>query len=280
MDRHFPIRLRTFLVPLFGAALYFAVQLIVATGFVLIYHSTDVNPYIGSISVAVGIIMIPCLFLWLYFSKGLEKKEMFRQKISVTTGVSGTVIALGMLGVAGIYFYLLVRLSDSIPAIKDSLSEYMDMVSDEDITLVREKVLFGVAVSLIYPVIEEVLFRGIIMQEFLCTMGKVPAIILSGLIFGLMHGQPIQIGYAFICGMILSSVYYFSQSIYVSILTHAVFNFFGTVAVDLLADSEEAVIALEYIEYTFIFFAVAAMMYLVYRWKNAQNREETKCGTS
>lgn len=280
MDRHFPIRLRTFLVPLFGAALYFAVQLIVATGFVLIYHSTDVNPYIGSISVAVRIIMIPCLFLWLYFSKGLEKKEMFRQKISVTTGVSGTVIALGMLGVAGIYFYLLVRLSDSIPAIKDSLSEYMDMVSDEDITLVREKVLFGVAVSLIYPVIEEVLFRGIIMQEFLCTMGKVPAIILSGLIFGLMHGQPIQIGYAFICGMILSSVYYFSQSIYVSILTHAVFNFFGTVAVDLLADSEEAVIALEYIEYTFIFFAVAAMMYLVYRWKNAQNREETKCGTS
>lgn len=280
MDKQFPVRLRTFLVPLFGAALYFAVQIIVGTGFVIFYQSTDIEPYFGSISVAIGIIMLPCLLLWLYFSKGLEKKEMFHQKISAATGISGAVIAMGMLGISGIYFYLLIRLSENIPVIEDSLLEYKKMVSDADITLASEKILYGVAVSLLLPVVEELLFRGIIMQEFLCTMGKVPAIILSGLIFGLMHGQPIQIGYAFICGMIISSVYYFSQSIYVSILTHVVFNFFGTSVIALIENSEQAMITLEYVEYTFIFFAVAAMMYLVYRWKNAQIREETKCGTS
>lgn len=280
MDKRFPIRVRTFLVPLFGAALYLLVQLIVMFVFMLISRSADVNRHTGSISFAVAIVMLPCLILWLYLSKRLENKEILHRKLSVLTGISGAIIAIGMLGIVSIYFNLLVNLSKYFPVIEKSIIQYSEMVSDTEITLTYEKILYGIAVALLFPVIEELLFRGIIMQEFLSTMGRIPSIILSGLIFGLMHGQPIQIGYAFICGMIISSVYFYSRSIYISILTHTVFNFFGTNVTGLIEGNEQAKIALEYVEYAFIFLAVAAMMYLGFTWKKTQIREESACGTS
>lgn len=280
MGKRFPVRIRTFLVPLFGAALYFLVQLIVTFIFVLSVGSDDIYGYTGSIMIIVAIVMLPCLIVWLVLSKRLEKKEILRQKLSTTTGISGVIIAIGMLGIVNIYFAIIVNLSSYIPGIRESLFEYSEMVSDAAITLLSEKILYGFAVALLIPVVEELLFRGIIMQEFISTMGKIPAIILSGLVFGLMHGQPIQIGYAFICGMIISTVYYYSRSIYLAILTHVIFNFFGTTATGLIGNNEQAAIILEYIEYAFIFLAVAAMMYLGFTWKKTQIREETSCGTS
>lgn len=280
MDKHFPVRLRTFLVPLFGAALYLAVQLIVGIGFTLYLHSDDISGYSGSMAVAVAIIMLPCLVSWLNLSRKHENKDMLHEKISAKTAISGAIIAIGMLGVANLYFNLLINLSAYFPIIKTSMINYSEMVSDVDITLTHEKILYGIAVVLIFPVIEELLFRGIIMQEFLSTMGKMPAIILSGLIFGLMHFQPVQIGYAFICGMIISSVYFYTRSIYVAILTHMIFNFFGTTVIGFIEGNSQAAIALQYVEYAFILFAVAAMMYLGFRWKKTQIREGTSCGTS
>jgi len=280
LGKKFPIRIRTFVVPLFGVALYLLVQLMVMTAFVLFLPSENIYAHTGSISFTVAIIMLPCLIMWLFFSKRIEKKELLHQKISASAGISGVIIAIGMLGIVSLYFNLLVNLSEHFPVIEKSIIQYSEMVSDENITLGYEKILYGIAVALLYPVIEELLFRGIIMQEFLSTMGRIPAIILSGLIFGLMHGQPIQIGYAFICGMIISSVYFYSRSIYISILTHAVFNLFGTTVTGFIEGDEQAIIALEYIEYAFIFFAVAAMMYLGFTWKKTQIREESECGTS
>lgn len=280
MAKRFPIRLRTFLVPLFGAALYLAMQFIVVSAFMLITRSTDIDRYTGSITFTVAAIMLPCVILWLFLSIKYEKKELLRQRISVPRSVSAAVIAIGMLGITSVYFSVLIYLSDYFPAIRDSITQYSKMVSDVEITLAGEKILYGIAVALLYPIIEEILFRGIIMQEFLSTMGRIPAIILSGLIFGLMHGQPVQIGYAFICGMIISAVYVYSQSIYLSILTHAVFNFFGTTVTGLIEGKEQVIIALQYIEYAFIFFAFAAMMYLRFTCKKNQIREDSSCGTS
>ena len=267
-------------MPLFGVALYIFVQFIVVLVFMLVTRSSDLNGHSGSISFAVAIAMLPCLIMWLFFSKKIEKKEMLHQKCSAKTGISGVTIAIGMLGIVSIYFNLLVNLSTYFPIIEESIIQYSEMVSDVEITFTYEKILYGIAVALLFPVIEELLFRGIIMQEFLSTMGRTPAIILSGLIFGLMHGQPIQIGYAFICGMILSAVYFYSQSIYIAILTHAVFNFIGTNVAGFIEGHEQAINTLGYIEYAFIFFAVAAMMYLGLTWKKTQIREESSCGTS
>ena len=54
------------------------------------------------------------------------------------------------------------------------------------------------------------------------------AIVCSALYFGLMHGQIIQIGYAFVAGIMLGIIYYSTKNLVMSIIAHAVFNIFGS----------------------------------------------------
>lgn len=52
------------------------------------------------------------------------------------------------------------------------------------------------------PVAEEILFRGLILRK-LQPYGKRFAIVLSALLFGIFHGNPVQIPYAFLVGLVL-----------------------------------------------------------------------------
>ena len=54
------------------------------------------------------------------------------------------------------------------------------------------------------------------------------AAVISSLIFGILHGVSVHIGYAFICGIVLSLVYYYTGSIWVSYIVHALFNLIGS----------------------------------------------------
>lgn len=74
------------------------------------------------------------------------------------------------------------------------------------------------------PVLEEVLFRGIILKGFLKNYSPVKAIVVSGLLFGIFHLNPWQaIGASFV-GVILGWVYYKTKSIIPCIIIHFVNN--------------------------------------------------------
>lgn len=77
------------------------------------------------------------------------------------------------------------------------------------------------------PVAEEILFRGIILSRLGEAMPVAPAVLLSSLIFGLMHGQILWIAYAAFLGIILALVAVRTQSILATILLHIAFNIAG-----------------------------------------------------
>lgn len=82
--------------------------------------------------------------------------------------------------------------------------------------------LFGT--SLVTPVLEEILYRGII-YERLKRYGKTEmAILLSGLIFGAMHFNLVQFLYAGLIGMFLAVVYETEGTLLAPILAHAAAN--------------------------------------------------------
>ena len=74
------------------------------------------------------------------------------------------------------------------------------------------------------PILEEVLFRGVIFESCRERLGKGGAVLLSALLFGLIHGIPVQIVNAFVVGLILGYIYLRTRSLMSVIVLHAINN--------------------------------------------------------
>ena len=81
-----------------------------------------------------------------------------------------------------------------------------------------------ISIVILAPVIEEMFFREGIQGHLQRTWKPVWAIIVSSLIFGLVHGNPVQIPFAFVTGLALGWVYYCTGSLWPSILMHFINN--------------------------------------------------------
>ena len=80
------------------------------------------------------------------------------------------------------------------------------------------------AVAIIGPVLEEMLFRGAITKELLKQYEPLKAILISGLIFGIFHLNPAQIFPAMLIGFVLAWLYWRTGSLIPGILIHIVNN--------------------------------------------------------
>ena len=85
-----------------------------------------------------------------------------------------------------------------------------------------------VAFVVLAPVFEELVFRKVLVDRVL-PYGEWPAILFSGLTFGLFHGNLTQLFYATMLGMILAYVYIRTGNILYTIGIHACINFLGGV---------------------------------------------------
>ena len=85
-----------------------------------------------------------------------------------------------------------------------------------------------VAFVVLAPVFEELVFRKVLVDRVL-PYGEWPAILFSGLTFGLFHGNLTQFFYAFLLGMILAFIYVRTGNILHTIGIHACINFLGGV---------------------------------------------------
>ena len=83
------------------------------------------------------------------------------------------------------------------------------------------------------PLIEELLFRKMFLDKT-AYLGEQSAILVSGLLFGLMHGNLYQFFYAAGIGWLLAWIYVRSGSIGICILYHMLINFCGSLLPQIL----------------------------------------------
>jgi membrane protease YdiL (CAAX protease family) len=83
-----------------------------------------------------------------------------------------------------------------------------------------------ITACIIAPFVEEMLFRGIFLRSFLVNYSAPTAILLSALLFGLFHLNIYQFTVAFLLGMFFGWLYYRTQSLWPSIMAHAIYNTF------------------------------------------------------
>ena len=79
-------------------------------------------------------------------------------------------------------------------------------------------------VVIIAPIIEELIFRGIIMHGFMRNYPKIIAIFISALFFALFHLNPWQFPATFLLGLLLGWTMVITRNIFVCIIGHSINN--------------------------------------------------------
>ncbi|MBO4636020.1 MAG: CPBP family intramembrane metalloprotease [Clostridiales bacterium] len=214
-------------------ALLFFAGLQLASGLMLAYLGVDLYENDGAFTVTYCVIIITFGFivsklLTLFGSKNIieTRKQQWEPLCSV-------LMAFGLLGLVTLFMVLVGYLAEAgVGNTQEELERYNESVDryagvEVSVIPIADHILGLIGSAFLVPLAEEITFRGFIMGFFKKTVKPVWAILLSSLIFGVVHGTIIQIIYAFVCGVVLACVYQMTGSIWNSYLMHMVFNLFG-----------------------------------------------------
>ena len=143
--------------------------------------------------------------------------------------VSGKTIGLSIpLIVAGMLFINLCSEFLGLP----------DLMQDTFLGMSRN--VFGIiSITIMAPLVEELLFRGAI-QGYMLRKGMKPlhAILIASAIFGIVHMNPIQIPFAFAIGLIFGWLYYRTGSVVPGIVGHFINNSIACIQMATLTEEE------------------------------------------
>tara|TARA_B100000029_G_scaffold373746_1_gene368006 strand:- start:205 stop:975 length:771 start_codon:yes stop_codon:yes gene_type:complete len=109
-------------------------------------------------------------------------------------------------------------------------AEQQEVIGMLDDSSDSSKLLLAFSVSILTPIAEELLFRGFIMGMLLRRYSETTSIVLSSLIFAVLH-EPIAMVLAFGGGLLYGWVRVKTGSIIPGIIGHAIWNGFVTILV-------------------------------------------------
>lgn len=106
-------------------------------------------------------------------------------------------------------------------------TNYLDWLGSAELfsiteeTTVLQYLLIFFLISLLGPLVEEIIFRGVMVERLGAKYGYMKGVVISSVIFGMLHVDFVG---AFIFGVVLSVVYLKSRSLLIPFLIHAVNN--------------------------------------------------------
>jgi len=118
-----------------------------------------------------------------------------------------------------------------------SLIPMPDIIKESFLELLLQvKSIYGfITIAVAAPILEEILFRGIILNGLLKRYSPQKAILVSAFLFGIVHLNPWQFFGAFLIGIFMGYVYYHTKNIGYCILIHFSGNFTAALSVFFLS---------------------------------------------
>lgn len=175
---------------------------------------------------------ITIFLLWIFF---LCRKK----KLLTETGIKAfpvkyvPIIAILGIGMVAVITFVMGMLPEEM---LEAYAEESQVLTGSTLTVVLSNMIIA-------PIVEEMIFRGLILSRLKRAVPIVWAVLISSLIFGLAHGQIVWMVYAFVLGLVLSIVAIQTESVAAAIVLHMVFNISGTVIPMLCEDCSIAVMA-------------------------------------
>jgi len=137
--------------------------------------------------------------------------------------IGGKIAAASL--ICGVSLYLWVTVMMSLLPIPQGI---MDDYAVQSEAIAQTGVLPIIAVGIIAPVVEEVVFRGLVMKHLSIVLPGYGAIAIQAVLFAVGHGTNVLwISYALVCGLILGYVAWLTGSIRSTVIIHTAFNLVG-----------------------------------------------------
>ncbi|MFA9399359.1 MAG: lysostaphin resistance A-like protein [Clostridiaceae bacterium] len=192
----------------------------------------------GVIFPATFIAAVVCFFIYMLMLRNKEENLIKRckfKKISFKNGIYIFFITtfLGFFSLSLIYY---------IERFFPSYSE-----TSETIAGAYNSIFSVIIIIALIPIFEEILFRGLIFNELRHSLNITLSIILQAAIFGIFHGNPLQAIYTFIAGTVFCLVYYWTDSLYSSILAHITYNLMGSLLIPILFSYTEKFVMIYFV---------------------------------
>ena len=173
-------------------------------------------------------ILIP--IAWLFFredekkriSKGFRERILVQNTFNISEIVSVTIMVIGI--------SCLLNLLIAFLPVNDA--EYQEIA--EEMFKHNGIVIQLVVIGILAPVSEELIFRGLIFRRIRDYAGFMWAAVVSGLFFGIYHGNLTQGIFALGMGMLFAAIYEHYGTLWASIAAHMANNIFATLENNLL----------------------------------------------
>ncbi|MBQ8600515.1 MAG: CPBP family intramembrane metalloprotease [Clostridia bacterium] len=172
------------------------------------------------------------LFLARMPQKRPESKKLSKEGWLAFLGVAFFLMLAGnMISIVLMEFFESLRGSEISNAVKNYMDRYSPLIS-------------FVTMVLIAPIIEELMFRKLMIDRLL-PYSETLAVVTGSLFFGLIHGNFYQFFYSTMLGLLFSYVYIKTGKLRYTVIMHMIINFTGTTIASFLAEvtSEEAAMA-------------------------------------
>ncbi len=159
-------------------------------------------------------------------SRGIPKSRIERHKMKWWQFVLALIMCYSLVYICN---FLGIMITSVIGVLKGG------MVENKVVEYVTGGNMFlnFIAMVVIAPVIEEYVFRKVIVDRTV-RYGQGFAVIASGLMFGLFHGNLNQFAYAVVLGMFFAFLYVKTGNLKITIAMHAIVNFMGSMVGGLL----------------------------------------------
>lgn len=208
------------LITFIGSLIIMALQLGVGALAGLINEELvdNTNSYFLLTMLPMYLIGMPILMLML--SK-LPAEKIEKKKMKVGNWILSFFMCYTLMYVSNLIGQLLTTIIGAIK--KTPVNNVMVTV-----TTGLDPVIIFIFMVLIAPVMEEILFRKLLIDRMI-KYGEKTAILVSAFMFGMYHGNLNQLIYAFALGLFFAFIYVKTGRLIYSILLHMVINFMGSV---------------------------------------------------
>ena len=175
---------------------------------------SNISMYAAEITVLTALLLIPVMyFLYRRDCRDTEYQNKNRRSLQLNM-ILYTVAAAAALCV-------LTNIVIMISGIQNLSQSYMETAE----ALYSPTFTFRlVGIGIIVPIMEEMVFRILVYKRMRRTMGVKKAVIMSALVFGIMHGNLVQFVFAFAIGIMLAYLYEVSDHPLIPIVGHAAVN--------------------------------------------------------
>lgn len=179
-------------------------------------------------------ILIPIMILLMKFDSSKLKKKGYKRVLqNVEPAKFLLVIPYAFLGM--VVCNLLATFALSV--LPESFTKSYDSAAASIYS--GNKVVMVIAVALVGPILEELVFRGVLYNRLKDMFGVVVAVLGSAITFGVFHMNWVQGIYAGTLGLLLAFLYYKYKSIIAPIMMHVTCNSISLVATFLSKEGVE-----------------------------------------